>query len=103
MARADYNNWYRTSRWRKVRARHLKKQPYCQCPHHIGQMVEGNTVDHITPHKGDTRLFWDERNFQTLTATCHSKFKQSEERGGRGFNQGCDAQGNPLNQLDHWK
>jgi 5-methylcytosine-specific restriction enzyme A len=103
LARADWNAWYKSRRWKKLRLKHLKKEPYCQCPHHKGKMVEGNVVDHIKPHKGDTRLFWDENNLQTLTKPCHDKFKQSEERGGRGFNQGCDVHGNPLNDLDHWK
>ena len=102
-ARADYRKWYKTKRWQRLRKAHLSKHPYCQCPHHKNKRIEGNVVDHKIPHKGDTKLFWDKDNLQTLTKQCHDKFKQSEERGGRGFNQGCDVQGNPLNQLDHWK
>ena len=29
-------------------------------------------VDHITPHEGDSRRFWDQDNWQTLCATCHA-------------------------------
>lgn len=101
-ARADYKKWYKSKRWQKLRKEHLAKEPYCVCPQHKGKMVEGNTVDHIVPHRGDPRLFWDKNNLQTLTASCHSSGKQSEERGGRGFNFGCDEHGNPLIQLEHW-
>lgn len=65
-------------------------------------MVIGNVVDHIIPHKGDTRLFWQATNLQTLTKYCHDRFKQSQEKGGKGFNVGSDSKGNPLNKLDHW-
>lgn len=37
-------------------------------------------VDHITPHKGDRRLFWDRRNWQPLCTPCHSGAKQRLER-----------------------
>lgn len=30
-------------------------------------------VDHVTPHKGDQRLFWDRRNWQPLCASCHGR------------------------------
>lgn len=41
---------------------------------------QADLVDHITPHKGDQRLFWDRRNWQPLCTPCHSGAKQSEER-----------------------
>ncbi|MCR8827199.1 HNH endonuclease [Photobacterium sp. TY 1-4] len=30
-------------------------------------------VDHITPHKGDRRLFFDQSNWQSLCKSCHSR------------------------------
>ena len=102
MARADWNSWYSSKRWRRLRAEILAKQKYCQCPHHRGKCVEANVVDHIIPHKGDTKLFWDRSNLQVLTKECHDKYKQSQERGGAGFDMGCDAQGNPLNPDSDW-
>lgn len=75
----------------------------CQCPHCQGKKLKANVVDHIIPHKGDTKLFWKRDNLQSMNKQCHDIFKQSQEKGGRGFDQGCDEQGNPLNQLDHWK
>ena len=30
-------------------------------------------VDHIVPHRGDARLFWDEDNWQPLCKSCHDR------------------------------
>ncbi|MCG8990866.1 HNH endonuclease [Laribacter hongkongensis] len=46
-----------------------------------GRTVAATVVDHITPHRGDQRLFWDSSNWQPLCASCHSGAKQREERG----------------------
>lgn len=93
---------YKTARWRKLRAKQLKRHPYCQCPHHEGQHVKANTVDHKVPHKGDSRLFWDESNLQSMTNECHDIFKQSQESGGPGFMKGHDERGWPLNKEHDW-
>ena len=37
-------------------------------------------TDHIRPHKGDQRLFWDAENWQPLCRSCHDNEKQSIER-----------------------
>jgi 5-methylcytosine-specific restriction endonuclease McrA len=91
--------WYNSPRWRKLRARHLRSQPYCQCPEHKGLFVEGDTVDHVRPHRGNSRLFWDNRNLQTLTKHCHDSWKQSEER--RDL-MGCSEDGEPNDPRHHW-
>lgn len=39
-------------------------------------------VDHVKPHRGDRKLFWDRRNWQPLCAHCHNRMKQSEEKRG---------------------
>lgn len=36
--------------------------------------------DHIKPHRGDERLFWDRANLQTLCKPCHDSLKQVEEQ-----------------------
>jgi 5-methylcytosine-specific restriction protein A len=43
-------------------------------------------VDHIVPHKGDMRLFWDPRNHQGLCERCHNS-KTAREDGGFGHKQ----------------
>jgi 5-methylcytosine-specific restriction protein A len=39
-------------------------------------------VDHIQPHKGAQRLFWNRTNWQPLCSHHHNSAKQSEERRG---------------------
>tara|TARA_R100000365_G_C2667270_1_gene17885 strand:+ start:60 stop:410 length:351 start_codon:yes stop_codon:yes gene_type:complete len=61
--------------WQKARAAYLIAHPYCvRCGKPAGH------VDHITPHKGDDRLFWDRTNWQALCAHHHNSTKQREER-----------------------
>ena len=38
-------------------------------------------VDHIIPHRGDMKLFWDRKNWQPMASSpCHTSRKQSMER-----------------------
>ncbi|WP_196941894.1 hypothetical protein [Pseudooceanicola algae] len=37
-------------------------------------------TDHIVPHKGDQRLFWDKNNWQPCCAWHHDVVKQALER-----------------------
>jgi len=101
-SRQDYKNLYKTKQWRSLRKYQLMKQPWCQCPHHHGLKIPANIVDHIKPHKGNRSLFFDSTNLQSLTKQCHDKQKQSEERGGRGFDMGCNENGEPLNKDSEW-
>lgn len=66
--------------WRKYRNAYLRRFPLCRDPYrrHNGMPVEATVVDHITPHRGDRRLFWDPHNHQPLCATCHN-FKTATE------------------------
>lgn len=103
--RNDYSHLYKTMRWRRLRSRQLAKHPRCQCPHCTSgkrESLPASVVDHITPHKGDTKLFFDPRNLRSMAKPCHDRFKQSEERGGSGFDGGCDANGEPLNAQHAW-
>ncbi len=38
------------------------------------------SVDNITPHKGDKKLFWGSSNWQPLCAPCHTKQEIEERR-----------------------
>jgi 5-methylcytosine-specific restriction endonuclease McrA len=40
-------------------------------------------VDHIIPHKGDMRLFWNPNNWQPLCKLHHDSDKKIIEAGGR--------------------
>lgn len=100
MAKAEYAKLYKTKRWQDLRKRKLRTHPWCQCPHHLDQKVPAQVVDHITPHKGNLRLFWDWKNLQSMTKSCHDAAKQTYERSG--YWPGCDASGNPIDKDHHW-
>lgn len=68
------------SRWRKARVLFLLRHPLCVYCQAKGVTTPATVVDHITPHRGDMELFWDEHNWQSLCAHCHNSDKQREER-----------------------
>ena len=37
-----------------------------------GNLTPATVVDHIIPHRGDMKLFWDESNWQALCESCHN-------------------------------
>lgn len=62
------------SAWDKARAGFLVKHNQCaMCD------APATIVDHVIPHKGDKRLFWDRSNWQPLCTPCHSGRKQRQE------------------------
>lgn len=61
-------------KWQQARAEFLKAHPRCTM---CGQ--PSRVVDHITPHRGDRKLFWQRSNWQALCTPCHSSRKQSQE------------------------
>ncbi len=59
------------SRWRRESKLFLQKHPLCcECKRH-GRITPATVVDHITPHKGNQKLFWDKTNWQPLCKRCH--------------------------------
>ena len=38
-----------------------------------GRYTKATVVDHIQPHRGDPKLFWDQSNWQSLCKRCHDK------------------------------
>lgn len=48
----------------------------------VGRHPKPNSpvVDHITPHRGDPELFWDEANLQAVAKGWHDSEKQRQER-----------------------
>ncbi|MFW0778491.1 MAG: HNH endonuclease [Rickettsiales bacterium] len=59
---------------------YLKANPLCVCEECKGKVVPAQVVDHIRPHRGDERLFWDESNWQPLAKVCHDKKTMQEVR-----------------------
>ena len=76
------------ARWRKYRAAFLGRYALCgmRSPETNRRIIVGGIewseckkrrvvrpaeqVDHIIPHRGDFRLFWDSSNHQALCASC---------------------------------
>lgn len=68
------------SRWRKARNIYLKEHPLCAFCLKEGKFVQATVVDHIIPHRGDKKLFWDMNNWQPLCKSCHDKKTMTEDR-----------------------
>lgn len=72
-----------SSKWRKARANYLLHHPLCIECERQGRYVQATVVDHMIPHKGDKKLFWDTSNWQPLCKRCHDQ-KTAREDGGFG-------------------
>ena len=70
-------------KWQNARKRFLNQHQFCnQCEKHGRGYVAATVVDHIKPHKGDMKLFWDEDNWQPLCKPCHDSKTAREGRWG---------------------
>ena len=69
-------------RWRRARAAYLARHPLCAACRAHGSLVLATIVDHVVPHRGDQKLFWDERNWQGLCKLCHDAKTAREGRWG---------------------
>ena len=66
-------------RWQKRSAAFRRQHPLCvQCGLDPLDPVPAEVVDHIIPHKGDHRLFWDRSNWQSLCKRCHDRKTRAE-------------------------
>ena len=59
--------------WRRARKAFLQKHPLCAECGKEGKLTPATVVDHIIPHRGNKRLFWDEHNWQPLCKDCHDR------------------------------
>ena len=93
---ALYRSWYKTARWRRIRADQLTAYPLCATCEKAGRITPATVCDHVDPHRWDEQRFWV-GPFQSLCDTdpwrCHSMVKQREER--RGFRREVDVDGWP--------
>lgn len=69
---SEWRSLYNSAKWKRVRSQHLFDQPRCIMCLAANKQTPANEVDHIIPHCGDTDLFWDESNHQSLCKSCHS-------------------------------
>ena len=68
------------SRWNKVRIRYLKLYPLCVYCQREGRLTKATVVDHISPHRGDQELFWNQSNWQSLCKSCHDRKTKTTDR-----------------------
>ena len=99
-----YRHLYKTTEWKSLRAWRLRTEPLCRSCKEQGRITPATVCDHIKPHRGDTRLFFDPSNTQSLCDQepyrCHSSGKQKQET--RGYVVGVDAFGRPLDPDHPW-
>lgn len=69
------------SEWEKARIAFLMAHPFCAECKRNGRDTIATVVDHIQPHKGDLKLFWNQRNWQPLCTSCHNKKTAREDKG----------------------
>lgn len=66
-------------KWQKARALYLCMNPLCERCKEEGRFIIADVVDHIHPHHGNKKLFWDEGNWQALCKQCHDKKTRKED------------------------
>lgn len=59
--------------WRVARRRFLSAHPLCVECMKENRLTAATVVDHIIPHRGDAKLFWDKNNWQSLCKAHHDK------------------------------
>lgn len=62
-----------TRRWEKESKVFLRANPLCAECERQGRYTPAQVVDHIIPHRGNQRLFWDKANWQPLCKHCHDQ------------------------------
>lgn len=76
-----YRAWYNTARWQKLRWQVLKDAAFiCAMCGKAESDTSKLVCDHIKPHRGDERLFWDRANLQCIDKACHDGEKQRREK-----------------------
>jgi 5-methylcytosine-specific restriction protein A len=65
----DVRRWYRTARWKALRALVLQEEPICAECHAEGRIVASTDVHHTQKHDGDYERFFAR---ETLTSLCHA-------------------------------
>ncbi len=60
-------------RWDRVSKLYLQRHCHCVDCLELGVIEPAVEVDHIVPHRGDRKLFWDRSNWQPLCHRCHAR------------------------------
>ena len=68
------------SAWQRARKQYLEAHPLCAECQKQGRYVKASVVDHIVPHRGDQKLFWNRNNWQALCKRCHDRKTMTEDK-----------------------
>ena len=72
--------FYKSARWRKLRALVLSKEPLCQLCMRYGRTTEATEVHHLKARKAHPELAMVESNLEGLCTSCHSTMENQERR-----------------------
>ncbi|WP_458451680.1 HNH endonuclease signature motif containing protein [Alistipes finegoldii] len=73
----DNGDFYRSSRWRRLRLQKLNAEPLCEECRRGGVVTPATVVDHIVPiNEGGAPM--DMENLQSLCAKCHNRKSGAE-------------------------
>ena len=64
----EWHGLYQSAAWRNLRRQFLAENPQC-----VVCGAAARIADHVVPHRGDKRLFYDAENLQALCVSCHSR------------------------------
>lgn len=83
------------TKWETARATFLAAHPRCERDLGNGRLCNApsSVVHHVTPHKGNRKLFWSRRNWSARCKACHDGPEQRTER--LGYDTAVDANGLP--------
>lgn len=65
---SEWHYLYSTARWKRLSKDFLQQYPNCFV---CGKPA--TITDHITPHRGNAELFFNEDNLQPMCWSCHSR------------------------------
>jgi 5-methylcytosine-specific restriction protein A len=77
----QWDHLYDSRRWRRLAELHRKIEPCCRMCDLKGIVTAVEIVDHVTPHRGNMKLFY-ESELQSLCRRCHAD-KTNLEQGRR--------------------
>ena len=90
-SRHSWRRWYKLDAWQRLRRTVLIATPLCARCERIGATVPATVVNHITPHRGDWRLFTSLENLEAVCEPCHNATIQAEEARGFATTPGSDG------------
>jgi 5-methylcytosine-specific restriction protein A len=73
---------YHEPRWRRERARWLRKQANLLCIYCLaeGRTTPANSIDHDPPHDGDRAKFYDRSTWRPSCVSCNSRRANARRR-----------------------